>query len=83
MHYLSNLLTILHYKSTLIVYELCGSAVIYPQSHMGWVRGSPLYSLGQGVKSRISYCCYVCSEFNYRFGRCALQLTNLNVQNIK
>ena len=27
------LLIILHYKSTLIIYELCGSVVIYPQYH--------------------------------------------------
>ena len=35
MHYLSNLLIILYYKSTEIVYEPCGSVVIYPESPHG------------------------------------------------
>ena len=43
MHYLSNLLIILHYKSTLIVYELCGSVVIYPQSQHGYLSVWPLF----------------------------------------
>ena len=83
MHYLSNLLIILHYKSTLIVYELCGSVVIYQQSPHGQLRGWSLFSLGAGVKSRISYYCYVSSEFKYRFDHCALKVTNSNVQKIK
>ena len=64
--YLSNLLIILHYKSTLIVYELCGSVVFYIPSPQGWMLGWPLCSLGAGV--RIFYCCQV-SEFNYRSGQ--------------
>ena len=35
MHYLTNLLIILHYKINLVVYEPCGSVVIYPQSQHG------------------------------------------------
>ena len=43
MHCLSNLLIILHYKSALIVYEPCGSVVIYPQSPHGKLSSWPLF----------------------------------------
>ena len=62
--YLSKLL-LLHYKSTLIVYDLCGSMVINIQSPHGLMSGWPLYSLGVGAKYQIMHDWYV-SEFNYR-----------------
>ena len=47
--YFAKLLIILNYKSTLIIYNLCGSMVIYIQSPHGLMLGWPLCSLGAGV----------------------------------
>ena len=52
----------------LIVYDLCGSMVIYIQSPHGLMRSWPMCSLGAGAKYWISHCCQV-SEFNYRSGQ--------------
>ena len=80
--YLSKLLIILHYKSTLIVYELCGSVVIYIQSHTGGCAVGCCVHWGHVL--HIEYRTADKSP-NLIIGlsRCALKMENLNVQNIK
>ena len=41
MYIYFELLIIVYYKSTLFIYELCGSVLFYPHHHTVWMRGWP------------------------------------------
>ena len=83
MHYLSNLLIILHYNSILIVYEPCGSMVIYPQSPQDNCVVGCCISWQQVLSIKFRTAVTAPQNLIIGLDHCALKLMNLNVQNIK